>query len=357
VDGEVKEVFMGFEAPFYTMVPNEVFDLLLPDLSGAELKVLLYVCRRTFGFGKLEDGISLSQMLEGVISRDGRRLDWGCGLKSRTSVIEAVQGLVDKHVILAVRQESQRFGFEATHYRLNLLDDVVAGTPSPEIGLAGPENGPRLVPKNGPPPSPKNGPTTKRSSTKRYNKKHHHPAEPAPGAPAGSVRHDDDDASRTDETDGVVSDALMDRMLALGLSPRLAAQKAAQHPPERIQKVLDWLPHRQAKNPVGYFLAELAAGDFAAPPSVERRGRQVDKAQRLQAQVTVQAAAEVAVGARIQAVVEQLAEAERDALMAEARRLVARRSGRTVERVPADSPWVVGMFETLVEERYCRQGG
>jgi hypothetical protein len=146
-------------------------------------------------------------------------------------------------------------------------------------------------------------------------------------------------------------------MLALGLTPRLAAQKAAEYPLERIEAVLDRLPHRQAKNPAGYFLAELAAGDFAVPPALERRHRQTAQARPLEQQVVVQAAAESALSARIQAAVEQLPEVERDALMAEARRRVAQRSGRPVERVPLDSPFVLGMFETLVEERYCRPSG
>ena len=42
--------FKGYSKPNYTPVPDELFDEQLPDLSGAELKVLLYIIRRTFGF-------------------------------------------------------------------------------------------------------------------------------------------------------------------------------------------------------------------------------------------------------------------------------------------------------------------
>jgi hypothetical protein len=45
----------------------------MADLSGAELKVVLYVARRTFGFGKESDNISLSQMAQGITKRDGMR--------------------------------------------------------------------------------------------------------------------------------------------------------------------------------------------------------------------------------------------------------------------------------------------
>jgi hypothetical protein len=42
--------FKGFLSPRYTQVPDELFDELMAYLSGAELKVLLYIIRRTFGF-------------------------------------------------------------------------------------------------------------------------------------------------------------------------------------------------------------------------------------------------------------------------------------------------------------------
>src|SRR4051812_40692555 len=94
--------FEGFSAPHYTQVPDEVFDLLLPMLSEAELKVLLYIIRRTFGFKKTADDISLSQLVTGIITKDGRRLDHGTGV-SKSSAIRGVKGLIEKGVIVAMR--------------------------------------------------------------------------------------------------------------------------------------------------------------------------------------------------------------------------------------------------------------
>src|SRR5438132_9418642 len=62
--------FRGFHSPNYTQVPDELFDELLAVLSGAELKVVLYVIRRTFGFKRESDNISLSQMLRGIRTKD-----------------------------------------------------------------------------------------------------------------------------------------------------------------------------------------------------------------------------------------------------------------------------------------------
>ena len=62
--------FQGFRSPNYTQVPDELFDELMSELSGAELKVLLYIIRRTFGFKKDSDNISLSQICNGITTRD-----------------------------------------------------------------------------------------------------------------------------------------------------------------------------------------------------------------------------------------------------------------------------------------------
>ncbi len=61
-------------------------------LTGSAWKTLLYVCRRTIGFGKQYDRISLSQICDGITTRDGRRLDYGTGL-TRKSAWRAVREL------------------------------------------------------------------------------------------------------------------------------------------------------------------------------------------------------------------------------------------------------------------------
>ena len=73
--------YEGFAVPHYTQVPDDVFDVLLPILSEAELKVLLYTIRRTFGFKKATDNIALSQLVYGITTRDGHRIDHGAGAR------------------------------------------------------------------------------------------------------------------------------------------------------------------------------------------------------------------------------------------------------------------------------------
>ena len=57
--------------PNSTQIPDIILDRWMAELSGAEFKVLLYVARRTYGFGKESDNISLNQMASGIRRRDG----------------------------------------------------------------------------------------------------------------------------------------------------------------------------------------------------------------------------------------------------------------------------------------------
>jgi DNA-binding transcriptional ArsR family regulator len=100
-----------------TIVPDDIFDILLPVCTGAEFKVLAYVVRRTFGFKKDSDTISLKQMVEGITTREGKVLDHGTGL-SKSTVAVAIKGLVEKGILEVKRNSSKEKGDEPTTYRL-----------------------------------------------------------------------------------------------------------------------------------------------------------------------------------------------------------------------------------------------
>jgi hypothetical protein len=109
--------FDGFASPNFTQVPDELFDVLLPQLADCELRVLLYIVRRTFGFKRDADAISLSQMVNGITTRQGQVLDRGTGL-SKATVARGLAKLRERGVILAERRSSAERGDEATVYRL-----------------------------------------------------------------------------------------------------------------------------------------------------------------------------------------------------------------------------------------------
>jgi hypothetical protein len=120
----------------------------MPDLSGAELKVVLYIIRRTFGFKKAMDNISLRQMVEGITTRDGRVLDRGTGL-GKASVARAIATLEEKGVILRNKRQSQERRDEATTYSLKLRTVSQNETPPPqaqvETSVSQNETPPRIV--------------------------------------------------------------------------------------------------------------------------------------------------------------------------------------------------------------------
>jgi len=118
--------FRGFSNPTTTPVPDEIFDSLMYHLSGAELKVLLYICRRTFGFKKSSDDISLNQMLNGIVKKNGERLDLGVGIKSKVTLLKSLKNLCDNGVIIAEQRRSAAKGNEPTNYRLRMINDPLA---------------------------------------------------------------------------------------------------------------------------------------------------------------------------------------------------------------------------------------
>jgi Bacteriophage replication protein O len=113
--------FEGFSSPNGTVVPDEVFDILMPQLTEAELRVLLYIIRRTFGFKKSSDDISLRQIVEGITTKEGRVLDGGAGI-GKTAAVRAIKSLAARRVIFAQRNSSPEKGNEATTYALRFKD-------------------------------------------------------------------------------------------------------------------------------------------------------------------------------------------------------------------------------------------
>jgi hypothetical protein len=75
-----------FEKPNYHNTPNEFVDTYLKDLSGAETKIINVVFRKTFGFHKDFDYISIGQFMDYT------------GLSNR-QVIDSTKSLIEKDMI------------------------------------------------------------------------------------------------------------------------------------------------------------------------------------------------------------------------------------------------------------------
>jgi len=113
--------FRPLTAPRYTQIPDILIDEWAPHLSPAELRVVLYVARRTFGFHKERDAISLSQLCNGITAHDGRRLDYGTGL-SRKGVISACASLSAKGLLSISKQRTPDGDNEINIYTLIVRD-------------------------------------------------------------------------------------------------------------------------------------------------------------------------------------------------------------------------------------------
>lgn len=113
--------FEGFLNPTTTPVPDVVFDKLVAKLGEAELKALLYIIRRTFGFKKDKDPISFNQFLRGITTKDGRALDDGCGIKNRTTLSHALKSLEEKGIITSEKGMDEKGENVTTVYRLRFV--------------------------------------------------------------------------------------------------------------------------------------------------------------------------------------------------------------------------------------------
>src|SRR5579883_2297183 len=109
--------FEGIESPNGTIFPDALLDVVMPFLTPTEWKVCSYIVRRTFGWKKASDRISLEQVCHGIARRDGSRLDYGTQLDRKTA-IKALRGLEAKGVIVARRNYSDARGYEPTTYGL-----------------------------------------------------------------------------------------------------------------------------------------------------------------------------------------------------------------------------------------------
>ena len=226
--------FDGFENPTTTPVPDVVFDRFLSKLGEAELKALLYIIRRTFGFKKDHDPISFNQFLRGIVTRDGRVLDEGCGIRNRTTLSTALKSLERMGIVKAGKGKDERGENETTVYSLRFRHD----------------------------PEANSGPGVVRNS-------YHRSTEPAPPVVRPAYPQQTALQDTAQQHDVVVTH---DALAKFGISETVARKLAATYPEPYVLAKLDlvqWLVETRSplvgKNPAGY-LRRAIEEDYAAPP-------------------------------------------------------------------------------------------
>jgi phage replication O-like protein O len=239
--------YRGYSSPNYTPVPDELFDEQLPDLSGSELKVLLYIIRRTFGFKKDSDNISLNQLLHGITTKEGVVLDRGTGLTKKT-LLEAIKSLVEKNLILTERRRSKEKGDEPTTYRLNIIGDTTENNPTPR----GVKNTPGGGVETSPPPSDKNYPTQETDTQKTVDNTVNGVVKGGAGTNLQKLQNLDQPKEKTAYIAQYVLDELGDQQ-----SRKFYALVAAKIPETVIREAISAIKVDGAENPAKLFTYKM----------------------------------------------------------------------------------------------------
>lgn len=126
---EHEEAFSGFVVPSqnWFRLPNEWTDITCGMKSLAELKVVEYVLRHTWGYQEYGTAkrISTNEFMHGRRKKDGSRIDRGTGLSNR-SVIDGLRQAVEHGYLIEERDDRDK-GRIQKQYRLhmkNLQSDV-----------------------------------------------------------------------------------------------------------------------------------------------------------------------------------------------------------------------------------------
>ena len=114
--------FQGFDRPKqnWSKLPHVLIDCLADISSQAELKVVLYILRHTWGFSEfgVPKRITLDEFQCGRKQRDGSRIDAGTGL-SRNSVRDGIQRAIADGFIVQIPDERDA-GRHSHEYQLNM---------------------------------------------------------------------------------------------------------------------------------------------------------------------------------------------------------------------------------------------
>lgn len=112
--------FPGFQAPQYTPIPDQLFDIVMNHLTAGELRTLLYIMRHTFGYKKDGDRLSAMQLAEGIRRRDGSYADHGTGLTVR-QVRKVIAQLEELGLIVVSRAIGEN-GSQINYYTVRMAD-------------------------------------------------------------------------------------------------------------------------------------------------------------------------------------------------------------------------------------------
>ncbi len=322
--------------PNSTQIPDVILDHWMGHLSGAEFKVVMYIARRTYGFGKDSDTISLNQLARGIRMRRGGQLDYGTGL-SRSSVKSACASLVGRGVL--VKTQATVAGSDEPDentYRLNLYAPVILeGGPEPEPPTSSdqePEVGQKIThvgqksaylhrksevgqklaqgrPKNSPEVGQKLAPQETAEQETVLQETAAADADPVERPKSrqrakGTAAAAEPDREKAEDS-SPADPALVASLIAADLN-RADAERLARTRPDECRLQLAYLPFKTDLDNPGGYLRRAIEGGFppprehkAAQAKEERERKKREEAERRKALETAQKAQEAAEALRV----------------------------------------------------------
>lgn len=114
--------FEGFNPPIenWSKLPHQLINALHIIETEAELKVILYILRHTWGYHDEEKKITIDEFCNGRKRRNGSRLDKGTGLSSN-SVKDGIKRAI-KHGFIEVDEDTTDKARIKKYYRLSEVD-------------------------------------------------------------------------------------------------------------------------------------------------------------------------------------------------------------------------------------------
>jgi hypothetical protein len=249
--------------PNSTQIPDVILDRWMAELSGAEFKVLLYIARRTYGFGKDSDAISLNQLARGIRRRDGTWLDRGTGL-SRSGVKAACSSLIAKGLVIrAANIGKDGKEPEESTYRLN----VYAPLPG-EVGQKKAYLGQKkaYVGQNATPRRPETGPGVGQKVAPQETDQETGQQTATASAELPEGRGQDAVAVR-----------LVKELISHGVG-RATAEQLARDKPAECRRYLEYLPYAKVRTTRGAWLANAIREEYGPPEGYLKR--QVARSER-----------------------------------------------------------------------------
>lgn len=326
---------MALEIAPYFRLPL-FFYRLLSRLGEAALKVYLCIGRHTLGWHRESAPLAAS-----LIAAE-------TGL-AESSVRRAIPQLVELGLIELVGEAGG--GRQSNVYRL-----VVRARRDPSPPTV------RGLPSH-------DAPHVKKKYQRKLEKKHHPPAAltvsfeaatpPPPPIPAPAPPATPDDASFKSKAEVRIlppeRKAAMEALLGIGVHPGMARRLSLTRPPEVICRTLEWLPHRQVNNPAAFAVQEILDGGYAPPARLVASQKREQARSRRRAEEEAEERRrereDQVFRQRARALLGGLTPAEKESLLAEARRRVGSWARRRPELLEADSPVMLATMLDILTER------